>query len=133
MAGKPGFARHARFYSALVIIAVAFTLAMLATLEQARAADQCGRASWYGFESGNRTANGERFNPMGMTAAHRTLPFGSIVTVTRTDNGRSVTVRLNDRGPFVSGRIIDLAQGAAIALGMIDAGVVPVCITVERP
>ena len=75
-------------------------------------------ASWYGSESGNRTASGERFNPNGMTAAHRTRPFGSHVTVTHLGTGRSVRVRVNDRGPFVRGRCIDLAHGAARALGM---------------
>lgn len=121
--------KHLRFYSALIIIAVAFTLAMLATLEQARAA--CGvLASWYGFESGNRTANGERYDPWGLTAAHRTLPFGTIVRVTL--DGRSVTVRISDRGPASwTGREIDLSLGAATVLGMVERGVAPVCITVE--
>jgi rare lipoprotein A len=122
--------RHVRFYSALVLVAVWFTLAMLAALPRADAA--CGlTASWYGFESGNRTANGERYDPWGLTAAHRTLPFGTIVTVTY--EGRSVTVRINDRGPAAwTGRDIDLSLGAATALGMVRIGVAPVCITVER-
>ena len=120
--------RHARFYGALVLVTVWFTLAMLAALP-AHAA--CGQiASWYGpgFH-GRTTANGETYNQHGMTAAQRTLPFGTIVRVTY--SGRSVTVRINDRGPFIPGRVIDLSRGAASALGMIDAGVVPVCITVE--
>lgn len=75
-----------------------------------------GVASWYG--SGRQTANGERFNPNGLTAAHRTLPFGTHVRVTNHNNGRSVIVRINDRGPFVGGRAIDLARGAARAIGM---------------
>ena len=75
-----------------------------------------GQASWYG--SGHRTANGERFNPNGMTAAHRTLPFGTMVRVENRTTGRSVVVRINDRGPFVHGRIIDLSRGSARALGM---------------
>ena len=75
-----------------------------------------GVASWYG--SGRRTANGEPFNPNGLTAAHRTLPFGTHVRVTNHKNGRSVIVRINDRGPFVRGRSIDLAKGAARAIGM---------------
>jgi rare lipoprotein A len=83
-----------------------------------------GLASWYGYElAGNKTANGEKFNPEGITAAHRTLPFGSIVKVVM-DNGRGnpdgVYVRINDRGPFVKGRIIDLSWGAAKKLGMKD-------------
>jgi rare lipoprotein A len=74
-------------------------------------------ASHYGY-SGGKTASGERMNPSAMTAAHRTKPFGSRVTVTLQSSGRSVTVRINDRGPFVKGRCIDLSTGAAQALGM---------------
>ena len=76
-------------------------------------------ASHYGY-SGGRTASGERMNPGAMTAAHRTRSFGSHVTVTSQKSGRSVTVRVNDRGPFVKGRCIDLSTGAARALGMAD-------------
>ena len=74
-------------------------------------------ASHYGY-SGGRTASGERMNPSAMTAAHRSKPFGTEVTVTSQRSGRSVTVRINDRGPFVRGRCIDLSTGAARALGM---------------
>ena len=74
-------------------------------------------ASHYGY-SGGKTASGERMNPAAMTAAHRTRSFGSEVTVTSHSSGRSVTVRINDRGPFVKGRCIDLSTGAARALGM---------------
>ncbi|WP_407524296.1 septal ring lytic transglycosylase RlpA family protein [Methylobacterium oryzisoli] len=77
---------------------------------------QSGQASWYA--SGHRTASGERFNPDGLTAAHRSLPFGSRVRVTNTANGRSIVVRINDRGPFSGGRIIDLSRGSARAIGM---------------
>jgi rare lipoprotein A len=73
-------------------------------------------ATWY--HSGHRTANGERFNPNGLTAAHRTLPFGTRLSITNPRNGRSITVRINDRGPFTRGVTIDLARGAAFALGM---------------
>lgn len=69
------------------------------------------------YNSGRRTANGEHFNPMGMTAAHRTLPFGTRLTITNPLNGRSVTVRINDRGPYTHAKI-DMAQGAAFAIGM---------------
>ena len=79
-----------------------------------------GLASYYG--SGERTATGERFDPSGMTAAHRTLPFGTRVRVTRVDTGDSVVVRINDRGPFKPGRVIDLSEGAARNLGMTDVG-----------
>jgi hypothetical protein len=76
-------------------------------------------ASYYGKEfAGRRTASGEKFNPGGMTAAHRTLPFGTLVRVTHSRNGRSVTVRINDRGPFIRGRSIDLSAAAAAAIGM---------------
>jgi peptidoglycan lytic transglycosylase len=68
--------------------------------------------------SGGRTASGEKMNPSAMTAAHRSKPFGSQVTVTSQKSGRSVTVRINDRGPFVKGRCLDLSTGAATALGM---------------
>lgn len=73
-----------------------------------------GQASWYGEElRGNRTANGERFDPAGITAAHRTLPFGSFAEVTALDTGKTIVVRINDRGPHRRGRIIDLSRGAA--------------------
>ncbi len=90
-----------------------------------------GKASWYGpgFH-GRRTANGERFNQNAYTAAHRSLPFGTKVKVTNLHNGRSVTVRINDRGPFIRGRIIDLAAGAAKAIGLHSSGVAPVRIQV---
>jgi rare lipoprotein A len=77
-----------------------------------------GIASWYGHESGNRTANGEKFNPMALTAAHRHLPFGTRVKVTNLKNNKSVIVRINDRGPFVRGRIIDLSKYAAKIIEM---------------
>ena len=82
-----------------------------------------GWASWYGpgFH-GNKTASGERFDMLDMTAAHRTLPFGSIVRVRSAATGRRITVRINDRGPFARGRILDLSRGAALALGMIGSG-----------
>jgi len=88
-------------------------------------ADQLGHASWYSLPS-NITANGERMDPNELTAAHRSLPFGTKVLVENLSNGRSVVVRINDRGPFVGGRIIDLSQAAAASIGMIDAGTVKV-------
>jgi rare lipoprotein A len=78
------------------------------------------KASFY--SSGHRTASGERFDPNGFTAASRTLPFGTRLRVTNPATGRSVIVRINDRGPFVRGRGLDLARGAAAALGMIGQG-----------
>jgi len=86
-----------------------------------------GTASWYG--TGARTANGERYRPDGITAAHRTLPFGTRVLVERVDTGESVVVRINDRGPFIKGRIIDLSRGAARKLGILEKGVTEVRIT----
>jgi rare lipoprotein A len=86
-----------------------------------------GMASWYGpgFH-GRQTANGERFNQNDLTAAHRSLPFGTKVRVTNMNNGRSVVVRINDRGPFVGGRAIDLSAAAARAIGLHNSGVGPV-------
>jgi rare lipoprotein A len=91
---------------------------------------QSGMASYYGSESGSQTASGQRFNPSAMTAAHRTLPFGTKVRVTNKNNGKSVVVTINDRGPFIRGRIIDLSTAAAGVIGMKGAGVARV--TVER-
>ncbi|HVR44970.1 MAG TPA: septal ring lytic transglycosylase RlpA family protein [Thermoanaerobaculia bacterium] len=83
-----------------------------------------GTASWYGEEfAGRTTANGEIFDPMRLTAAHRTLPFGTILDVTNPGNGRSVRVRVNDRGPFVGDRILDLSYAAAREIGMVEAGI----------
>lgn len=82
-----------------------------------------GMASYYGAElAGHRTASGERFNPRELTAAHRTLPFGSKVRVTNPANGRSVVVRINDRGPFSGGRLIDLSRSAAERIGLVARG-----------
>lgn len=90
-----------------------------------------GKASWYGREQhGHLTANGERFNMYALTAAHRTLRMNTRVRVTNLRNGRSVVVRINDRGPYSRGRILDVSYAAAIKLGMVNAGVVPVRIEV---
>lgn len=102
-------------------------LAALLFMLSARAAAECGIASWYGpgFH-GRTTANGETFNQWALTAAHRTLPFGTVLEVARGE--RSVVVRVNDRGPYIAGRVIDLSRAAAGELGMIEAGVARVCI-----
>jgi rare lipoprotein A len=90
--------------------------------ESAGSAIDGGMASWYGREfAGHRTASGERFDPTEYTAAHRTLPFGSRVRVTNSA-GKSVVVRINDRGPFHGGRVIDLSQAAAADLGIVRTG-----------
>jgi rare lipoprotein A len=86
----------------------------------------CGTASWY--HEGAKTANGERYRPDGISAAHKTLPFGTKVMVRNQRTGRSVTVRINDRGPFIRGRIIDLSRGAKRVIGM--DGLASVCLTV---
>jgi peptidoglycan lytic transglycosylase len=93
---------------------------------------ETGLASWYGAKHhGRRTASGERFDQKALTAAHPTLPWGSIVRVTSLVNGKSVDVRVNDRGPFIKGRIIDLSRAAARALGM--AGLMQVQLEVLTP
>ena len=89
------------------------------------ASAQCGRASWYALTS--RTASGERMNPRALTAAHRSLPFGTRLKVTNKRNGRSVVVRVNDRGPFVRGRVLDLSRAAARSLGLVSSGQAAVC------
>ena len=96
------------------------------TLPFPAAAIECGIASTY--SSGARTANGEAYDHTGVSAAHKSLPFGTRVVVRNQRTGRSITVRINDRGPFVRGRIIDLSTGAKNALGM--GGLAPVCIEV---
>src|SRR5690242_2968260 len=91
-----------------------------------------GLASFY--TEGTQTANGEKFDTYAMTAAHRTLPFGTQLRVTSLACGRSVTVRINDRGPYIRGRVVDLSYSAAKALGMVDAGVAKVRLDVlSRP
>lgn len=93
-----------------------------------------GLASWYGQDfHGRRTASGERYNMYALTAAHKTLPLGTTVLVTDRRSGRSLRVRINDRGPFVAGRVIDLSYGAARRLGSASAGVVPVVLEATLP
>jgi rare lipoprotein A len=93
-----------------------------------------GKASWYGKEQhGHATASGERFNMYEMTAAHRTLRMGTRVRVINLRNGRNVTVRINDRGPYSRGRVIDVSYAAARELGMLDSGVIPVRLEVLTP
>ena len=94
------------------------------SVNQADAAAQTGKASYY--KHGARTASGERFDPHGYTAAHRTLPFGTKVLVTNVKTGKSVIVRINDRGPFIKSRIIDVSYGAAKVLGITATGVATV-------
>lgn len=86
-------------------------------IQYAAAADRGGVASVYSTESGGKTASGQKLNPQALTAAHRTLPFGTKVKVTNKHNGHSVVVTINDRGPFVRGRVIDVTPAAARVLG----------------
>ena len=109
--------------SAVAPVAVATGL-MLA-FSAGTASAQCGSASWYALYS--KTASGERMNPAAMTAAHRTLPFGTKLKVTNQRNGKSVVVRVNDRGPFIKGRVLDLSKAAAGKLGFIKSGHTNIC------
>jgi rare lipoprotein A len=114
------------FKKAVRVAAVAAAVLSLSTAAYA----QCGGASWYGPGfNGNKTASGEIFNENAMTAAHRTLPFGTQVLVTDQRTGASITVTINDRGPFHGNRIIDLSKEAANKLGFRNRGVTSVCIS----
>ncbi len=123
-------ARRSRLGLIAVIVAIAACHHATTTQRTTTGNVQRGIASWYG--EAQMTASGERFDPRGMTAAHRTLPLGTRVRVTNTRNGRSVIVRINDRGPYGKGRIIDLSEAAAKQLDMIDAGVAPVTLEVVK-
>jgi rare lipoprotein A len=112
--------------SRAALVATTLSVGLMAGLSATPAFAQCGRASWYALHS--RTASGERMNPSALTAAHRTLPFGTRLKVTNQRNGKSVVVRINDRGPFVRGRMLDLSRGAASRIGMIGAGHAAVCV-----
>ena len=106
----------------------AFTIAIVMLSGEVMAEE--GRASWYSLTS--KTASGERCDPGALTAAHRSLPFGTKVKVENLKNGKSVVVRINDRGPFVGGRIIDLTKAAAGRLGFVSAGITKVRLTILR-
>ncbi|MBS9523934.1 septal ring lytic transglycosylase RlpA family protein [Litoribacter ruber] len=104
------------------------------TASKSRMVTQSGKASYYANKfQGRKTANGEIYSHNKLTAAHRTLPFGTQVKVTNLKNGKTVTVRINDRGPFVKGRVIDLSRSAARKIDMIRDGVVNVEIAYPRP
>ncbi|HKA75604.1 MAG TPA: septal ring lytic transglycosylase RlpA family protein [Xanthobacteraceae bacterium] len=114
----------------MLCIALILGCAFSPTSVTSSVADQAGIASVYSHESGSATANGGKLNREALTAAHRTLPFGSKVTITNKSNGRSVVVTINDRGPFVRGRIIDVSPAAARSLGF--SGVAQVTIDAGR-
>ena len=102
-----------------------------ATAKPAATTDRSvGIASFYKYDS--KTASGEQFNPSELTAAHRTLPFGTRLRVTNVATGQSVTVRVNDRGPFIPGRVVDVSHSAAEVLGMVDRGITKVKLEVEK-
>lgn len=114
-------------FSALFAAALAF-LGLSGLFEPVMA--QSGLASWYALRG--RTACGERMNPSAYTAAHRSLPCGTRLMVTHRKTGKSVVVRVTDRGPFKRGRVVDVSRAAGQALGMIGAGVAPVTVSVVR-
>lgn len=109
------------------MITVGLLGAALMSPPSAAMADQVGHASWYALSS--KTASGEPMNPNALTAAHRSLPFGTKVLVENLNNGRSVVVRINDRGPFAGRRIIDVSKAAAAQIGMLQSGTANVRIT----
>ena len=112
---------------------ISLLVALLVSLAPASISAEEGLASWYGGHfQGRQTANGEIFDTNTLTAAHKSLPFGTIVRVTHTQNGKSVQVRINDRGPFVPGRIIDLSRAAADAIGLTAQGVAPVSLSIVQ-
>ncbi|WP_424628972.1 septal ring lytic transglycosylase RlpA family protein [Bradyrhizobium sp. SYSU BS000235] len=127
--------RGATIRNASMVVLAAGTVALTASASEARPRRDwrdanasissghsfSGMASYYGNESGSKTASGQRFNQNAMTAAHRSLPFGTRLRVTH--NGHSVVVTVNDRGPFVRGRVLDLSKGAARAIGLTGRGV----------
>lgn len=97
----------------------------------AKSHELVGQASWYGKKyHGRLTASGERYNMRAYTAAHKTLPFGTVVRVTNTANSKTVEVKINDRGPFVKGRVIDLSQKSFEQIGSVKKGVVPIKIEI---
>ena len=125
MASTPGQAVMPQEVIAAVEVSKDPVVVDAAPLLQEKSAKLIGEgvASYYGNElAGNRTASGERFNPSALTAAHRTLPLGSKIRVTNKVNGKSVVVRINDRGPFHKGRLIDVSLAAAREISMIGAG-----------
>lgn len=125
--------RNATLLFCLGVVTLAMTIAPPAQGEEQSPVSEglTGYASWYGGKfHGRLTASGEVFDTNELTAAHRTLPFGSVVRVTNRHNEKQVIVRINDRGPFVEGRVIDLSRAAADILGITAAGIAPVSIEV---
>ena len=129
-----------RIHTTVILLCLAYTMPALANPIHKKRIDlrqrthlvvQVGTASWYGrWHAGRLTASGERFNPRAMTCAHRTLPLGSIVKVTDLATGKDVQLEVNDRGPYVKGRIMDLSEGAARELGGEEKGLLTVRVEV---
>jgi rare lipoprotein A len=111
----------------IVAAAVLGTVIIASSSSIYASSNQCGGASWYAL-TGQRTANGDRMNPNAMTAAHKFLPFGTRVKVVDQNSGKTIQVTINDRGPYVRGRIIDLSRAAATQLGIRGPGTGKVCI-----
>jgi rare lipoprotein A len=110
-----------------MLMAVVLLLALQLPSKAQLGKEYTGKASFYGNEFvGRKTANGEIYGHMGMTAAHRSLPFGTLVEVTNLHNNKTCVVRINDRGPFAKGRVIDLTNSAAKAIGFIKSGIAEV-------
>jgi len=119
--------------AALAVSACSFSRRYPGSYSRPGAYREVGEASYYGREAhGKTTASGEKFNMNAYTAAHKTLPFGTKVRVTNLTNNKSVVVRINDRGPFVAGRIIDLSYAAAKKIKMLDAGITDVELVVAK-
>jgi rare lipoprotein A len=118
------------------LLYVVLVLAMGAMLSSCgKFITETGKASYYGAGdgfNGKKTASGQTFNKNALTAAHKTLPFGTVVTVTNLSNGKSVSVTINDRGPYAKGRIIDLSEKAAAAIDMLNQGVAEVKLKYKR-
>jgi rare lipoprotein A len=128
------WALHRRSIPPAVLLALLTLLFCPAAVWSGEAGVEEGFASWYGGKfHGRRTASGEIFDTNLYTAAHKTLPFGTMVRVTNLETGRSTVVRINDRGPFVAGRVIDLSRAAAAAIGMTGSGVARVRVEVIPP
>jgi rare lipoprotein A len=114
--------------TAFACVVAALCAAAFLSTSKAEAGSQCGKASWY--QAGSKTASGERMNSNALAAAHRTLPFGTEVQVVNLANQKAVVVRINDRGPFVRGRVIDVTKAAAERIGLTATGIATVRLTV---
>ncbi len=131
MLGKKHHGEWTRTPILMVVRRLAVALLLFVATLAAADPEMQGYASWYGGKfHGRLTSNGEVFDTNEMTAAHKTLPFGSLVKVTNLDNGMSTVVRINDRGPFIEGRVIDLSRAAADEIGMVGIGIARVTLEI---